>query len=173
MIEIDDLEDLFEDLSLDGPTTDQLYLMYGIFLDDFQKAPVSINGIQLKYNTNKSNHPVCRGKAQAFEHIITRESKYSGIRNFDPQRANKIHWIKPIIHNVNNSRIKFFEELNDSGQKQLFYWYEEKSYVVIIREIKPDYLLITSFCVDKEERFNLKKKYDLYLNEQKKTSLSK
>ncbi len=173
MIELDDLEDLFEDLSIDGPSANQLYQMYGIFLEDFHKFPITINGVKLKYNSNRSNHPICKGKAQAFEHIITRESKYSGLRNFDPFRANKIHWIKPIINYVNDRRIKYFEEINSSSQNQLFYWYEEKNFVVIIREIKPDYLLITSFCVDKEERFSLKKKFDLYRNEQKKTSLRK
>lgn len=162
MIDLDDLEELFDDLSIDGPTKQQLYQLYGIFLNDFKKNPIFINGTELKYNANPSRHPICRGKVMAFEHIITRESKYSGKRNFDRERTNKIHWIKPVILNVDDLRIKYFEEVNHDGNKQLFYWYAEKSFVVIIREIQPDYLLITAYSVDKESSKSLKKGYDRY-----------
>jgi len=74
MIDLDDLEELFDDLSIDGPTKQQLYQLYGIFLNDFKKNPIFINGTELKYNANPSRHPICRGKVMAFEHIITRES---------------------------------------------------------------------------------------------------
>jgi hypothetical protein len=162
MIDLDELEDLFDDLDFDGPNKQQLYDMYGIFLNDFSKNPVVINGKPLKYNSNRSKHPICPGKAQAFEHIITRESKYSGKRNFDFERANKIHWIRPILESAKDKRIKYFEEVNEEGENQLFYWYEEKMFAVIVREISPDYLLITAFSVDKEERFNFKKRYENY-----------
>ena len=171
MTDLDELEDLFDDLSIDGPTKEQLYHLYGIFLEDFQKNPVIIKGVELKYNNSPSKHPICRGKAKAFEHIVTRESKYSGKRNFDYERTNKIHWIKPIIENAGDVRIKYFEEVNHNGENQLFYWYQEKCFVVIIREIKPDYLLITAYSVDKYTNGNLKKSYDRY-NEAKKNPTS-
>jgi hypothetical protein len=135
MIDLDDLEELFDDLSIDGPTSKQLHRLYGIFLKDFKNDPIFIHGIQLKYNANPSRHPICKGKAMAFEHIITRKSEYSRNRNFDPERANKIHWIKPVILNVNDFRIKFFEEVNHDGENQLFYWFQEKSFVVIRLEV--------------------------------------
>ena len=85
---LDDLEDLFDDLDFDEPTPDQLYRMYGIFLNDIVNNPIVLNGKLLKYNRKKSKHPVCRGKAQAFEHIITRESKISGKRDFDREKKS-------------------------------------------------------------------------------------
>lgn len=163
-MELDDLEDLFDDLGIDEPTPDQLFQMYGIFLNDIARNPIILNGKELKYNSNKSNHPICRGKAQAFEHVITRKSKISGKRNFDRERANKIHWIRPILLNANDVRIKYFERINDDGENQHFYWYQEKSFIIIIREIQPDILLITSFSVDTLERNNFKIWYDKYRN---------
>lgn len=145
---LDELEDLFEELSVDGPTNEQLNKMYTVFLDDIVRTPIIIKGLQLSSNRNKSRHPVCKGKSQGFEHIITRESKHSNRRNFDRERANKIHWIKPIIENVGDGRIKYFEEVNDRGINQLFYWYEEKNFIVIVREVNPELMLITSFSVD-------------------------
>lgn len=157
-----ELDDLFEYLSIDGSDNKQLYTLYGIFLRDFVKSPVIIKGIQLSYNNAISKHPVCKGKMIAFEHIITRGSKYKGIREFDCERANKVHWIKPIIENVNDPRIKYFEKVNDNGYNQQYYWYEEKGFIVIIRELKPDLMLITSFSVDNHEKITYKNWYNEY-----------
>jgi len=160
MSSLDDLEDLFEDLSIDGPDRAQMVTMYGHYLNDIVKTPIVIKGIVLTFNKNASRHPICKGKHQCFEHIITRESKHSGRRNFDYERANKIHWIRPILENVTDPRIKYFEAINDDGENQLFYWYEEMNFIVILREITPNLLLITSFSIDKEERYGFKKKYE-------------
>lgn len=162
MSSLDDLEDLFEDLSIDGPNREQMFTMYGHYLNNIVKPAIVIKGIVLTFNKNASRHPICRGKHQCFEHIITRKSKHSGKRNFDHQRANKIHWIRPILENVTDPRIKYFEAINDEGENQLFYWYEEMNFIVILREITPNLLLITSFSIDKEERYNFKKMYEEY-----------
>lgn len=162
MSSLDDLEDLFEDLSIDGPDAAQMFTMYGHYLNDIVKNPIVINGIILTFNKNASRHPVCKGKHQCFEHIITRESKHSKKRNFDRERANKIHWIRPILENVNDPRIKYFEAINDDNENQQFYWFEEMNFIIILREITPNLLLITSFSVDKEERYGFKKKYEEY-----------
>src|SRR5690554_2307336 len=153
---LEGLEDMFDDLDIEGPSPEQMYQLYGVFLRDIVRNPVMIDGLELSYNKSISKHPVCRGKMVAFEHIITRESKYKGKRDFDRERANKIHWIKPIIENVNDARIKYFESVNDEGYNQRFCWYEEKGYLVIIRELNPEYFLITAFCVDVYEKTKYK-----------------
>jgi hypothetical protein len=158
-MELDDLEDLFDELDIDAPSLEQLYQMYGIFLRDIARNPLIVNGREVKYNNSPSRHPLCQGKALTFEHIITRESKLSKKRNFDCLRANKIHWIRPIIEHADSPRVKYFERMNDEGQKQFFYWFEEKSFIIIIRNIQPDHLLITSFCVDYGEKGMYKKWY--------------
>lgn len=162
MTDLDDLDDLFEDLSIDGPDAAQMYAMYRYYLNDIVKNPIVIDGITLSFNNNPSRHPICKGKHLCFEHIITRESKHSGKRYFDPERANKIHWIRPVIENAKDPRIKYFEAINGDDENQKFYWYEDMDFVVIIREFKQNLLLITSFYVDKEERYGFKKKYETY-----------
>src|SRR5699024_3097057 len=105
-------------------------------------------GEKIIVNPNQSRHPLCRGKEQTFEHIITRKSTYSGKRNFDRERANRIHWIKPIIENCNDIRIKYFEAYNDKEQLQYFFFYQEKDFIVIIRQLPTGNMLITAYCVD-------------------------
>ena len=160
--ELERLEDLFEDLDYDEPTSDQVYKMYGIFLDDFVKTPITINDQNILFNRNISKHPICRGKFKGFEHIITRQSKYSGKRDFDRERANKVHWIRPIIENVSDFRVKYFERINSEGLNQRFYWYEEKKFIVIIRETMPGYFLVTAFCVDDGSYVKYRRYFDDY-----------
>jgi len=166
-----ELEDMFDDLSIDGPDSSQMYQMYGVFLKDIVRNPIVINGISLTFNRNISKHPICSGKFEAFEHIITRDNKYNGKRQFDRERANKIHWIRPIIENVSDARIKYFEKINDKGFNQQFYWFESKNFIVILRELNPKLLLITTYFVDKWK----KEEYKTWFNEyrQKKTPLRK
>lgn len=159
---LDDLEDMFDDLSIDGPDNTQLYEMYGVFLNDLVNNPITIKGQKLMVNRNRSKHPVCRGKMQGFEHVITRENKYKGKRDFDYERANKIHWIKPVIENVSDARIKYFEAIDDKGFNQQHYWYEAKGFIVIIREINPDLMLITSFSIDNGWESKYRKMYNEY-----------
>jgi hypothetical protein len=157
-----DLDNLFDDLPGSGPTTDQLYKMYGIFLNDIKNNQIIIKGVPLCFNRNISKHPVCRGKLKAFEHLITRGNDYTGKRDFDPERANRIHWIRPIIENVSDARIKYFECAADNGNNQQYYWYEEKHFIVIIREINPELMLITSFYIDKNEDLKFRRIYNGY-----------
>ena len=152
--ELDNLELLFDDDDLDYemPTYEQLTEMYNIFKQDIIRNPPIIKGVPLTHNKDKSKHRDFRNLPDGFVHCITRKSEHSGNRSFDKERAQKIHWIKPIIENIKNSKIKYFEAINDKGENQLFYWYESKQFIVIIREMNPNLLLITTFHVDKNNK---------------------
>jgi hypothetical protein len=154
--ELDLVEDLFEYLDLEGPDKEQMYALYGIFKKDMIDDPIFINNIQVAYDKRKSRHPLFRGKPGGFEHICTRESKHSQKRYFDPERTNKIHWIKLVVHFKEDTRVRYFERVHANGKNQQYYWLHEKSYVVIIREITEKLQLVTAFKVDNLEkpRFN-------------------
>ncbi|MBR9855743.1 MAG: hypothetical protein GYB37_14385 [Algicola sp.] len=162
--ELDLIEDLFEHLDLDAPTDDQMYQLYGVFKKDIIEEPIYIDDIRVLYDRRRSRHPLFRGKPVGFEHICTRESKHSGKRNFDPERANKIHWIKPVVHYRDNGRIRFFERSHSNGQNQRYFWLYEKDYVVIIREITESLQLVTAFKVDEIERRKFQNWYNQYQN---------
>ncbi len=158
--ELDLLEDLFDYLNIDGPDEDQMFQLYGIFLRDMVNSPILLGKKLVGFNNNRSRHPLFRGKPEGFEHICTRESKHSGRRNFDPERTNKIHWIKPVVLNQNDNRIKYFERLHYKGDNQRYFWFQDKSYVVIIREITTDLQLVTAFKVDETEENRFRKWYE-------------
>jgi hypothetical protein len=162
MIDLDDLEELFDDLEFGEPTPEQIYKMYGIFLNDFVKNTLKVGGKTVKYNNNPSRHPLFRGKPDTFVHVVTRESKIRDKREFDPQRANRIHWIRPILESTNDERIWYFERPNESNQNQQYYWYESQNFLVILKPIEPDVLLVTSFYVDKDKKRQLRGWYQKY-----------
>ena len=49
-MELEDLDDLFEDLDIDNPTKDQLYKMYGIYLNDFVSSTLYFEGRKITVN---------------------------------------------------------------------------------------------------------------------------
>lgn len=166
---LNDLDVLFDesDLDFDSPTPDQLYTIYGIFLDHFYKMPLVLNGKQVKINTNPSKHPLFRNKHETFVHIITRDNKYNNKRQYDRDRANRIHWIRPILENCQSSEISYFARPDERGNSQHYYWYQQKEFIVILREVIPDLLLLTAFCVDSYNKMLYRKYLSEYRNKRK------
>ncbi len=161
-----DLCDLFQGLTV-IPTAEQLYAIYGKYLTDFANNPFEIDGMTVTVNkqkvkTSKKYDKFLLEKHETFCHIVSRGLDNSGKRSFDPNRANKIHWIKPILENRNDKRIKYFEGLNSEGQWCRFYWYKEKSYIVVLKEIRYDLLLVTGYCVDPSETSKFNKQWQDY-----------
>lgn len=157
---LDSLEELFDELDIDEPTNEQLNEMYHIYKTDICK--IVFQGEVIIVNKNRSRHYICRGMNQTFEHLITRKSMHSGKRHFDAQRANRLHWIRPIIESYNNPVINYFEEKNDDGQLQYFFHYYEKDFIVILRDLPNGRMLITSYYVDAYRKNYFKRKYDAY-----------
>ncbi len=164
---MDELEILFEteDLHIDGPSEDQLYKIYGCFLDDFHKTPLVHRGKTVTFNKNRTRHPLFKGKFDGFVHIVTRKSNYKDRREFDKNRANRIHWIKPILNNWQNSEVSYFERINDKGVLQYYYWAQSLNFLVILKECTQNLLLMTAYCVDE---YNISQ-YRKYLNEYRKS----
>ncbi|WP_294586708.1 hypothetical protein [uncultured Bacteroides sp.] len=173
-MELEDLEDLFEDLDAAVLKTEQLHRIYGIYLNDFVHSDLFFEGKKVIVNTGlvrSKREGYFVNKQISFDHIVTRENKYSGKRQYDKDRANKIHWIRVIIENCTHPSIKMFEKVDRSGNRNILLWYEEKNYVVILREKRPDLFLVTGYCVDVIEQGRFRSEYKAYKN--KKTSLRK
>lgn len=161
---LDELELLFDedDLDFEAPTKDQLYIMYGHFLDDFHKTPLIHKGKKVIFNTNRSRHPLFKGKFEGFVHVVTRKSQYTDKRQYDRDRANRVHWIKSILDDWKNPLVSYFERVHDDRQMQYFYWVQSLSFLIILRELNPDLLLVTSYCIDAHNIDQFRKYYNEY-----------
>lgn len=162
MLDLDDLEELFDDLGYEELTKDQLDVLLKIFQNDFIDEPFEIDGRRVKVVDKPSFNREFRGYPETFVHLITRESKMKGQRMFDPARTNCLHWIKPILLHFEDPRIKYYEFTDKKGVLKKHFWFQEADFMVVLKPIGSDLLVVTGFKVDVLERRTYLKRYRDY-----------
>jgi hypothetical protein len=161
MIDLSELDVLIDDLSFEY-TDEEINQIYKTFKKDFIDNQLIMDEKKIKIILAKSKIPEFRAYPETFVHIITRKSHYSGKRNFEPQRANRIHWIRQILEQKNDSRIKYFEWLDHNRTMKDHYWYEEGNFMVVLKKISKDLMIVTAFCVDEIEKGKYRHRYQQY-----------
>jgi hypothetical protein len=168
---LSELKPYFDD-SVRQDDEQKLDELFGLFQRDFFDNPFSLNGIPIKVKIHpytkqrRDGLPEFYGKYyEKFVHVITRESKGKTKispkqRQLEPQRCNRIHWIKPILENHTDSRITVFKYKEENGIIRDYYWFREKKYMVILEFVRPDFILITGFCVDRKNYNYYENKYN-------------
>lgn len=151
------LQPYFDDISEhDEQKLDELH---AIFQDHFLDNPFYLDGKLVVVK----RHPYRPGKDglpdhfahyfEKFVHVVTRTSddkRGKKEREFRPERANRIHWIKPVLEHHNDPRISKFRFFEDDGAVRDYFWFKAKNFMVVLEEVTPDYYLITGFCVDRQ-----------------------
>lgn len=160
---LDDLEPYFDDFT-ENDLDDKLPQLFKIFKEDFIDNDFYLFGSKVKIKTMNSNLRGFTNYPEGFVHVITRKSHLKKTRILDLERANRVHWVKVILENSDDSRIKYFKYEEGSGEIRDYFWFREKSYMVVMEKIQPDYLLITGFVVDDEEVRSYEKRYVNYIN---------
>lgn len=161
---LEELDTYFPDLSIDW-SYNQIDELYHVFREHFIDAPFSVDGLRVKVITKPSSIPEFDDYPETFTHLITRKSS-SGHRVFDPFRANKIHWVKPILLQWDEPVVNFFRYEEATGIIRDYYWYSEGDFVVIMEQITPQYHVITSFNIDGEHtRRKFRKRYRNFRSE--------
>ncbi|MBI9068968.1 MAG: hypothetical protein JEZ09_16850 [Salinivirgaceae bacterium] len=163
--ELDELEPYFDDLGFEPEEEEEkMRELYARFCDDFIENPIDVNGVVVVIKQALSKHV---GQPEYFKefkhdfvHTITRQGNISKRRVFEPQRANRVHWIKPVLTNSNDARIRTFQFTEGNGKLRDYFWFEEKDFVVVLEKVLPDYWLITAHIVD--DKLKLQKRLWAY-----------
>ena len=150
----------------------KMNVLYAISHRDFFENTVIIDGTPLRVkpylykNSKKDKLPTDFERYyEKFVHVITRTTKggrrktAGQIREFREERANRVHWIRPILENRNDKRVTCFKYIEDDGTIRDYYWYRGKQYIVIVEYIQPNYALITGFLVDCDNQPHYQNKY--------------
>ena len=162
-MEIFELDDLIAGLGID-PSDEELSKLYHEFERDFVQNNLIINGLGVKVILKHARLLGFEDLPETFVHLITRKGK-SGIRVFDRHRANKIHWIRCILENRLQEEITFFQYPEADGRLRDYYWYKEGNFLVVMEQITPHYLIVTSFHIDDfRRRQYFEKKEQWYRN---------
>ena len=147
---------------------DRIEFLYSIFRNDF-----IINRCFLadKIYIDPKSHQKKDSKERVFWHIITKTNPKTKKREFDINRASRIHWIKKIILNCFDKEIKLFYHY-ESKQKviRLYLWAYRQDFIVIIQKLgDTSSYLVTSFYIEKHyNRKIYQKRYETYLSKKDK-----
>lgn len=162
MISLDELTPYFDEIF--EAEFEKIDLLYDIFINDLLKNPLFIDSKKVIIKNYASDIKGFEKYCDSFVHIITWKSKLTGKKAFDYQRANRVHWIRPILEQRKDPRIKYFQYTEGDGAVRDYYWYDIKNYIVIVEQITEEYMLITGFVIDKGNRNNYQKRFEKYLN---------
>lgn len=150
---LDDLNPLFEEDELDKMEADVIIsTSYHYFLSDFINNPLKLGEKNIKIFLKNSVIPILKEYPETFAHIITRESKSQNHRFLSPDRANRIHWIKPILLSHPCNAVKYFKWKDERGVCKEYFWYFAKNFMVVLKNVSVDLQIVTAFCVDAEEK---------------------
>ncbi len=158
--ELDDLEEA--EWVWDLPEEECVKDLYDYFKQEWEKTTFHFKGKRVKVNLNRSRVYGYLNYPDAFVHLITRESKMKQRREFDLPRACRLHWIKTILRHSEDPLVWYYEHTEGDGTLKQYYWYERRDYLVILKPIAPDLLLVTAFCVDKHEKIFHRKRHQQY-----------
>ena len=165
MTDLDSLTPYFDDNVINTDIDySQIDLLYNIYLEDFSNNKLIINDKLIRINKNLSNVNEFKKYHSTFHHIITRNSHLLYTRVYDCHRANRIHWIKPILLNKNHKDILYYKWKDSDGVCKEHFYYLSKNFMVVLKTISEDFQIVTAFCVDDEDKFKFFERYRNYID---------
>ncbi len=144
------------------PFEDYYEQVFEMFKKDFINSRPIFNGKHI----GLQKEPMVNGKPQTFHHMTTEDTKDENgntSRDFAKDRCERIAWNRAIIESQYVG-LKIFREERSKNRKNLVIWFEEKDFVIILREAPNYYVFITSYPVKyKHKKRQLQKSYEKYL----------
>lgn len=153
-------------VSVNGEWNNVLAFLYGIFEEDFINSSPLFEGRTILWDDR-----ILDGQyEEGFWHLITKDEytngRATGIRLFDPRRAERLPWCAPTITNSIDPAVKVWKYREGSGRLRTYLWLDQFDYVVVL-EIRTQRrgevaFLFTAYHVDGAS--TRKKLYNKYLN---------
>ncbi|KAA5537046.1 hypothetical protein F0919_05065 [Taibaiella lutea] len=139
---------------------DQVDELYQIFREDFIDNPIILNGKKVKVIMKNSKIAQYSCYCETFTHLITkREGQF---RLYTCERAEKIHWIKPIIEAHPCSDILYYKWQDNNGICKEHFWHISKKFMVVLRDIDEDSRIVTAFCVEDDSAVTYYDRFKAY-----------
>jgi hypothetical protein len=120
-------------LRLNGSMPEIYELLHSHYQANIVSTCIEIEGVPVLHNNTPDR--VYPQYTNGFTHLITREVT-SGNRVYDPQRAEKLSWVVPILQNYKEPAVSCFWYVRPQGSNKvesLAIWLEECDYILILR----------------------------------------
>lgn len=145
---------------LEGDWDKDLARLYDVFTKCFIDSKCFLDGALVWPDKRKLDGG---DYEEGFWHLITRDEKYTKERLLDLRRAERLHWLRPMIENCNDERVKTFVWLHNAKTPRIHIWLEECDYIVILEKSPNGRLavLVTAYHLDgSNQREKYAKRYD-------------
>ena len=131
-----------------------LEAVYACFRQDFVESRTVFQGRRLALK----RHPLAQGKEATFWHLTSEGSDESS-RTPDFRRCERIRWLKPIIENAGDPKLKHWVSVKRNEDRHHI-WFEDEDYLVVLADRRGYLLLWTAFLVTRDHtRTKLRKEY--------------
>lgn len=129
---------------------EQIAKFYEIFTKEFMDDTVIVHGKKIKIAPVNSRIQEFKEYNETFVHIITRDTSHGRI--YTAERANRVHWIKPILENSESKAIIYYKWKDDRGICKEHFWFFKRDFMVVLKPLSSDLMIVTAFCVDDDEK---------------------
>jgi hypothetical protein len=138
--------------------------LFSIFELDFVVARPHLGQMDIWWDRNSALFEGVRC-CQGYKHLITREDDNTYIRQFDPPRAERMPWCKPMLTNCCDATVKMWRRLEPPKRTMIYVWLEHQDYVAVLEERRQHIgavaFLITAYHVDGDSmRRSLQRKWE-------------
>lgn len=163
MSDLNNLKPLFSQDKLNANIThEQIKVFFDSFQKDFVTNSFSVNGKRIRIDTKPPKIKQFSAYSETFFHLITREIKSQRHRFYECERANRIHWIKPILLSNPCKDILYYKWKDENGICKEHYWFFAKDFMVVLKGVNADVQIVTSFCIDADEKLKFFERYANY-----------
>lgn len=149
-------------VSTDGEWEKVLERLYCIFKIDFVDGKPTLNNSRVWWDKRVLNGDCYE---EGFWHLISKNDNLTNERLFDPRRAERLPWCRPIIEHFNDIAVKCWDYKVSRSRIEMYLWLEDFDYVIIFQKRKQGigivYFLLTAYYVEgNSTRRNLRRKYE-------------
>lgn len=127
-----------------GDWSAYLDAVFRIFKRDLMDNPPLFGGRPVVV----ARDPSSKGKPEAFWHCVS-EMEGEGNRFPALRRCERVGWIRAVVENAANAATIETWPTQRGRDKRVCLWYN-KEYLVVLRERKTHFVLITTYCTDRD-----------------------
>lgn len=122
--------------------------LYAVYQADFCRSPVEHFGTRVF--RDRRILPDGQGKEESFWHLITCDDKTVGERLFDPGRASRLPWARPLIVAEAREEVVVFDYEEGNRRLRRYVWLKDDDYVVVLEHKGDRLFLVTAYFIDYE-----------------------